>query len=867
MLRVQAGGVTLLKNNPNAPVVNKNIISREKIMRKLEPARERRLTLVSAPAGYGKTTAVYDWLKKCGAPFVWLSLNQYNIAPSVFWKDVCSALDEVISGIKQNLEYALSSPELLDANIQINLISDAISASELEFVLVLDDIHLMTDPATLKGLAYFIDYLPAKLHLILISRTEPELKLAKYRIKWQMQTIDDEDLRFHKDDIFRFYQARGLQLETDEIERLEKYTEGWIASLVAIAMTMEKDNKYHITPDALPLLSRDLSQYLRDDVINGWTEEKWNFAMKTSILDTLSEDVCNAVTCGNNAQQILTELYRDNGFLAVLDEEGNEYRFHNLFRDFMLKCLMKSDPALVSELHARAGFWYREQVSIQRAIEHFLNAGLYEEALELIENKDVYNMYDNSILLSWIERLPKQLRDNSFMVAYIFSKCYMEIERYDLVRAWGERLRALAALPKYSSDPGSAAFCGIACALSEANLLLREGNPRFIIPFAMVFKQSDLRRYYKMPEYYDFNTSDVYFYRCPISHMTRLFNDRQDEFEAIAGKYRTLITKNPGYKALVAGEFLYESGKLDEALPNLLEAVEEARSAGCMGALVPSMADIARVRRAAGDYAGAFKALEECQVLLRESGKLHWNQMLSALRCRFFLEVGETAGVNQWLSSCRLDIYAEISRIREFEFIVYARALVFKDRAQDAELLLQRLLAFTEKTKRPHSRVEVLNLLALLEYQNGNRAKAFDYLDMSLTIGKERGYIRSYLDEGKAMAGLLAAYLKELIEHIAAAAENKTGFAAEFTTALLQRIRQEQSSAAVEGGLLDCLTPRESEVLALLTEACSNKEISEYMGITLQAVKFHIGNIYSKLSVKNRMQCLKLVSEYPAKKD
>lgn len=849
----------LMKNSINAPAVNKSIIRRETIMKKLEPARERRLTLVSAPAGYGKTTAVFDWLNHCGLPAVWVSLNEYNNAPFSLWIGVCNALDDVIPGIKRNSEYILKSPEFLDANIQINLLTDAICAAKLDFALILDDVHLISDTSTLKGLSHFIDYLPANLHLLLISRTEPALELPKYRIKWQMQTIDEEDLRFQKDDIFRFYLARGLQLETDEVERLEQYTEGWAASLVAIAMTLEKDNKRRITPDSLPALSGSIDRYLRDDVISSWTEEKWNFAMKTSVLDTLSEEVCNAVTGQEKAGRLLAELYKDNGFLSALDESGKKYRFHRLFREFASKCLMDDEPALVSQLHARAGFWYKENGSFEIAVEYFFKAGLYEEVLEIIEKENVLYIYNNRTQFSWVERLPDCLRENSFKCANIFAMCFADIERYDLAHVWTNRMKALAAMPEYSSTPEIAAYCAIACALSETYLFIREGNPLFMQPFMSAAEQYDPGNY-KTPEFFDFNTSDIYCYRCPISLLIRFRGERKDDFQVFAGRYREIIVTKPGYKALVEGEYLYENDKLNEALPYLLDAMEEARSASCMGALVPTMADLARIRRVAGDFEGAYKTLDECEKILQESGKLHWSYIISALRCRFFIDKGDVAKVDDWLSSCKLDIYAEISRIREFELIVYARALIFKDRVQDAELLLSRLLAFTEKTNRPHSRVEILNMLASLAYQSGKKLEACAYLDCTLTMGREQGYVRSYLDEGKAMAKLLAVYSKGRPD--VANADN-AGFAA----SLLQQIRKEQASEPLRGGLPDCLSPREREVLTLLLEANSNREISEQMGITLQAVKYHVGNIYGKLGVKSRVQCLALVRESSAKRD
>lgn len=225
------------------------------------------------------------------------------------------------------------------------------------------------------------------------------------------------------------------------------------------------------------------------------------------------------------------------------------------------------------------------------------------------------------------------------------------------------------------------------------------------------------------------------------------------------------------------------------------------------------------------------------------------------MRCRLFIDSGDVSGVDSWLASCMLGIYAEINKIREFEFIVYARALIFKGYTRDADVLLQRLLSFTEKANRHHSKVEVLNLLALLSYQRGEKSKACAYLDSSLTVGREQGYIRSYLDEGKAMGSLLSVYSKAQPELVNA---DNSGLAA----LLLQRIRKEQVSDILHSGLQDCLSPREREVFAMLLEADSNREISEQMGITLQAVKYHVGNIYSKLGVKNRAQCLALAREH-----
>jgi len=195
----------LLKAKLQAPAVNQNIISREKLQRKFRRVRECNLTLVIAPAGYGKTTAVLEWLGKCGLPWAWLSLDAGDNHPVTFWRYVCAALDSIAVGIAKDTEYVFASPEMVKAHIHINILIDRLSEVPTDFLLVLDDLHEITDPSILKGLSYLIDYLPARMHLILISRREPELDLARHRIKWQAQWLGEKDLRFQEEEISSFY--------------------------------------------------------------------------------------------------------------------------------------------------------------------------------------------------------------------------------------------------------------------------------------------------------------------------------------------------------------------------------------------------------------------------------------------------------------------------------------------------------------------------------------------------------------------------------------------------------------------------------------------------------------------------------------
>lgn len=855
----------MLKTKLCLPTVNKNIISREKLLTKLQHTKKGKLTLVTAPAGYGKTTAVLDWLGKCGLPYAWLSLDARDNDPMVFWQYVYASLEEIAEGITKDVEYVLSSQELIRAEIHISILIDRLSKISSDFFFVLDDLHLIDTPSILNGLSYLIDYLPEKMHLIFISRTLPDLEWARHRIKWQLLRLEAEDLRFGAEEILQFYQARGITLQNNELDAIEKYTEGWVAALVAATLSMG-DGGGRDALAALSRVNRDIGQYLRDEVVRGWPSEKQSFAMKISILDTLWPDLCNAVAGVGIGNQLLKEMAEGNAFLAALDGQRQAYRYHHLFKSFLRELLQEMYPEEIPGLYTRAGCWFREQGLIPEAIEYYLSGGAYAQACELIEHRIDHLIHKNDFgrLLSWVERLPAESRDNSFKSAAIYATYYAETGQYDLSRQWIERMKVIKDDSRYTSIPSWEAISSRNCIMTEANLLIREGDLSFLTLISRISSLDGFQNY-KMREYYDFNTADIYFYRCPIYKLKDVIKGAPEEYSKLVGNYRKMLSKNPGYAPLAAGEYLYESGRPEEALPYLLKAQEEARESNCPGALVPAMVTIARIKRAGGDVAGAFAVLEECERQLRSTGKPHWNYSLHAFRCRLFIDTGNMDKVREWVSASRLDLFAELGRSREFELLVYVRALILLNRPQEAELILQRLLAFTGAS-RPHSRVEILNLLALLAFKNHHAREALKYIDESLDIGMAEGYVRSYLDEFSLMAPILRAYIKSRrnttdVQH----AKEKKSFAG----SLLKQIRgsapQTANAGSLAGGMaekiLEQLTEQEERVFKLMAGAATNQEICDELGISLWTVKTYTGNIYGKLCLKNRVQCIKLARE------
>lgn len=849
----------LVKTKYSIPRAGYYLISRERLHEKLNNLTRYKLTLVTAPAGYGKTTAVLEWLEKSKLSAAWLSVDSNDNNPMLFWRYICAALEDIASGITRDAEYVFSSPELIKANIQINILIDRLVGMESDFMLVIDDVHLITNPMIFKGLSYLINYLPPRMHLVLISRTEPELELAKLEIKSQLLRIGTKDLRFREEEISSFYKIRGFLLDNKDVEKVENYTGGWAAALVAIAMSIEKDTVSNDIVAGIARCGRGIYQYLKDEVIDSWPLEKKMFALKTSVLYTLCEPLCDAVTGESNGARMLQDFRERDEFLISLDDEKHIYKYHHLLKNFLHELLQRSDPAGILEQHARAAAWYREKGLASQAIEHYLNGQMYDHALTLIEPQlaDLAGKNDYNTAMAWIGRLPESYRENSIDIAGFYAVYYAELNRFEQSQEWVARVEQLARDIEPRRKPYAKGLFG----LISINLLLRTGKIEELSALITNVKENEFINF-KLLEHFDFNKADIYFYRCPIFKGASLFGERINLFSELARKTRKVLIKKMGYAPLAAGEYLYENNRLDEAIPYLLEALEEARSSNCPGVLVPVMVNLARVKRARGDLPGAFAALDECEKELQTINKIHWNYLINAFRTRLYLDTGDMDMADKWVGSSKLSIYSEISRIKEFELIVYTRALMAKNRTDDAGLLLTRLLSFTEAEARPHSKVEILNLLAMLAYKKGELSNAVSYMENSLTTGIIEGFVRSYVDEFEPLINVL----KQTVSHLrkskgsdadlVAYAKSLTG-----QTQANMRVLLPAKSKAAAARIKNILTAQEIKVLELLYSAHTNEEICSKLNIGLRTVKTHTGNIYSKLGVKNRAQCIKLVRE------
>jgi len=837
----------LLKTKYSLPGLNKHILPRDRLNDRLEESLSKKLTIITAPAGYGKTSAVRKWLEGVDLPSAWLSLDTSDNDPHIFWRYMCAALDSVIRGISQHTAYVFASPELCQAKVHQNIIIENIMRIHSDFLLVLDDFHLINSPVVISDLAYFIKYMPANLHIILTSRVRPALPLTRLGLKEDLIRIGAPELRFNTREISLYYNELGYSLGEEEIQRIESYTEGWAAALVAVSWAMKDAASSNII-NGLTSSNRHIESYLAEDVYNTWTREQQNFMEEISILDRLCGPLCEAVT-GYNGNRLLNELYEQNSFLVALDNEGIWFRYHHLFSDFLKKKLLNRDAAAMKNLHRRAAEWLQANNYYKEAIDHFLEGCLYDEAIPLIESYGTTLIrkreFANAIAL--LNNLPDGYVENNPRITFIKADCLAGTGNYK--RAW-ECMQYLELV--LQDQPALAEAIHAEYMMLQTDYYLYQGDFEKALPALIEAAASD-RNNLVSTDYVDFNLFDISMYRSPYHVFIEMLCKNVSGFGLIVSNYRHLIGSHPDYASLIKGELYYEGGKLNEALPELIAAVNAATNVNCPGALVPAMVTLARIRRSQGDMAGAMEIIEECLKRVGKFQKPHWVYILKAFYVRLHIDMNDTETIANWVQESRLGMFQDISQAREYELMVLARVYIYQQRYDDAQILLYRLLEFAKCHKRAHSMVEIYNLLAINAVKNLDEESAEKHLEKALMIGMNEGYVRSFVDELAPMVSLLEIFIGK---------HKKGGRLTTYASKLLSQTKNSIILFPARSSMIkELLTSAEKGILQLILKAYSNQEIADELSISIRTVKAHSGNIYKKLGVKTRIQCIQKVKE------
>ncbi|MDD4402059.1 MAG: LuxR C-terminal-related transcriptional regulator [Desulfitobacteriaceae bacterium] len=690
--------------------------------------------------------------------------------------------------------------------------------------------------------------MPSNMHLILISRADSRLRLARLDLNDELVIIGRDDLCFDVDEISQFFRARGYHLHNEDVRRIESHTEGWAAALVAITLSLGNHTGRQSIARSFASSDQVIENYLAEDVFTQWTRGQQAFIEKTIFLDKLCGPLCEAVV-GCNGDQLLMELYESNGFLIPLDGENFWFRYHHLFAELFRRRLKSGNASFIQDLYRKSGRWMQENGFHNEAIECYLKAEDYDEALPLIEQQthSFARRRECSRIVAWSNKLPLEYTKNSPRLMMTRAVHAMETNDLQSASKFLEQIEAAAREGSVLSNRNLTSLL-----LTKANLFLIQGDFKkcFQSLIAAAARDPDT---FSTRKYLDLNLYDVSLYRCTYHNLFKILRKNSGTFNKLVVSYQSLINEKPGFTSLFEGEFCYETGLLDEALPKLLQAVEEATNADCPGALVPAMVTIAKIQRARGNRTGALTSVDDCLRRTEKYQKPHWAYLLNAFKVRLQMDTGDVTEANKWMEESRLGLYHEITPVREYEMIVLARCFISSQRYDEAAILLNRILVFAEEKKRNHTLVEVLNLLSITADRSNNEQQAAIHFGKSLSIGLKEGYVRSFVDELAPMVSLLEMYLGRHHEK-----DKLTNYAKKLlllTEEAIKHSRLPLNRDTVEKSL----TPAEKKVLRLMVNAYTNNEIAQELGLALITVKVYTSSIYKKLGVKNRAQCIKLI--------
>lgn len=413
----------LIKTKLNVPVSGPGIISRPRLDHALDDGLGRRLTLVAAPAGFGKTTAVAEWLRQKGCSAGWVSLDSSDNDPVRFYSYFAAALEAALPGISHRLTPFLPYAGSFPPETFISILIDDLASLPRDLILVLDDYQLIQEALVHESLSFLIEYMPEHTHIVLISRVEPPLSLPRLRVRGHLKVLNAADLRFNPDEVALFYRKKDIHLTGGQLRKLEACTEGWAAGLQSAVWSILGNVDITGAIEGFSGKNRYIAAYLTDEVFDKWTQAHKEFFLETSILERLTGPLCDAVTGRSGGAELLEMLVRTNSFVFSLDEDGCWYRYHHLFAEYLYGLLQERMPSRLAGLHQKATEWYENNGFIVEAVNHCMRGKDFSRAALLIERhaSEILTGRATITLQEWLRALPEALVNRSIILCLAYA--------------------------------------------------------------------------------------------------------------------------------------------------------------------------------------------------------------------------------------------------------------------------------------------------------------------------------------------------------------------------------------------------------------------------------------------------------------
>jgi len=895
----------LLATKISVPPARLHMVPRPRLTQRMHAAIRGPLTLTAAPAGWGKTTLLKAWhadADRSSWPLAWVSLDASDNEPIRFWTYVLTALNTLHPGVGEipMAQLYASPPPPIEAVLTTLL--NALIQLPMETVLVLDDYHLIETQPIHNALTYLAEHLPPNMHLVIASRSDPLLPLARLRARGALTEFHAPDLRFTFEETAAFLTGvMGLPLSPEQVTALQVRTEGWIAGLQLAALSLQGRDDVAGFIDAFTGSHRYVVDYLVEEVLMRQPAAVQDFLVQTCILDRLCGPLCDAVRGQDDSQARLAQVERSNLFLVSLDDERRWYRYHHLFAEVLHTRLRQTHLALVPELHRRACCWFEQHQLFDEAITHALAIPDIERAARLIEQYAWLTDFPRKFhtLLGWLDRLPDALirahpilcimEATTLMLRQQWEQasarlqdaercleqempaglrrsvlCLIAASRGNLARFVGDHERgvplaqqALALMPEVEETP-LIRMARQGTLVTAASTYLVDGEMTPATERLVIATVASVRDLGNLPTTLR-----------SISNLTRfqLLQGRLRQAASTIEQAMHLASGHEGLQALlngadyyfILGELLREWNQLERAEQYLQQGMELDRGAVTAEAemIMRGYLALARLQQACGQSTRALQTLDAFARLCQQRGFVP--ALLArgaAVRAQLALAQGDLATAIRWAETNGLSAGDELSYPREQEYLILARVRIAQGRAQptgpylsEASGLLERLGEDAEAKGRMRSLLEVLLLHALALQAQGDLTGASAALVRALVLAEPEGFIRLFLDEGTPMVALL----RQALKHKMAPA----GYVATLLEASGETTATTLDPMSLRSSpLLEALTRRELEVLRLLMDGASNREIAQQLVLSVNTVKKHVLNICGKLGVQSRAQAI-----------
>ncbi len=905
--------IPIIKTKLLIPTIRPNLVSRSRLLEKLNQGLNCKLTLISAPAGFGKTTLAAEWVRQLSVPVSWLTLDEGDNNLPLFLNYFTTALISINDRLTLSINPAMiehgksilvnQMAEII--NSMVDNLSETFKDNRInrqpetpcDCVFVLDDYHHIHAMPVHESINFLIEYLPPRFHLVILSRSDPPLPLAKLRVKNQINELRVSELRFSPEEAALFFrQVMGLQLSNQDVSILETKTEGWVAGLQMAGISMQGKEDIRLFFENFAGNNRYIFDYLTDEVLKKYPEDVRSFLLHTSILDDLTVDLCNVVTQRKDSKQILTLLEKENLFITALDDNRETFRYHALFADLLRYTFNMEYPDMVNDLHRRASNWYFQNGLIFEGLKHLIHIGDMDMAAKYIEESDMTFTLGGEIklLTHWLDILPqKTMRSRPRLSIYYAWAHLLGFNREGMQIRIDDALDGLN-IPRdfYNSWPASTdqelqemleEIASLQCFLAtyqaefpkafhiNQKAVQHFSAPKPLLEGSLLESRGD---YYRdvgdikmaYQTYLDarkvFDKAGIEVGAVVEQENIAAMNVLQGELTLADAQFKQVIqwgesSSKPFFSVsksyMGLGRIFLLRNDLENAENYLRRGLSQGELGGYQLLVIKGTIEMIQLKLALGQTVSAINLSQQICAIAQKTGFKVIQAYADATLARTWAHplVNQMNLAHQWAATKSLEMPDQIALHQEYELLTLVRILIVektKITASEYQQIVSILTSLLEDARirgRKISLIECLILRSIVREQMDD-VDAFTDLKLAVQLAEKERILRIFLD--------YANHLEKLVSHL-----HNTGEVSIFVDSLVQAIHNQSQlhSMPFEYPGNDSITAREREVLLLLADGYHNKEIAERLSTATGTVKKHLENIYLKLGVNSRTQAVK----------